>query len=430
MKTSRSQKLFNIAETYLVAGVNSPVRSFKGVGGQALVIKKGLRSKFTDVDDNVYTDYCLSWGSLILGHANRNVVLATKKGVQKGLSFGTTTEDEIKIAQYIVEAVASIDLVRFVNSGTEATMSAIRLARGFTKRNIVIKFDGCYHGHCDDLLTVAGSGVSDLKSSSSAGIPDEHIHNTISLPYNNVDSFSKVIDENKENIACVILEPVAGNMGVIPAKKEFLQILRDLTKKYGIVLIFDEIMSGFRTSKGCVQSEYGIIPDITCLGKIISGGFPVGLYGGRKDIMQTLAPLGDVYQAGTFSGNPVIMKAGLSALRQLNDNVYMKLNKKAEDFMLNLNTFFKGNNIKAHLSGYKSMLSLRFCEKEVLNYKEAQLAQGYEKYSRLFHFLLKRGIYFPPSDLEAFFISTVHSKKDIEDLLYVLKDWFLLEKTA
>jgi glutamate-1-semialdehyde 2,1-aminomutase len=424
MKTEISKEKFEEACKYLVGGVNSPVRSFKGVGGQPLIMKEGKRSKFIDLDGNEYTDYCLSWGSLILGHANRNVVLAAKKTAERGLSFGTTTYAEIEMARQIVESVPSIDLVRFVNSGTEATMSAIRLARGFTKKDIVIKFDGGYHGHVDDLLTVAGSGVAQLQESSSKGIPQAHLKNTISLPYNDSAAVTKVIKERVDEIACVIIEPVAGNMGVIPGKKEFLQTLRDLTAEHSIVLIFDEIMSGFRSSKGCVQSDYNIIPDVTCLGKIISSGFPIGCYGGRREIMECLAPLGSVYQAGTFSGNPVVMKAGLAGLRQLNDNVYAKLNKKCKVFAEDLNSFFKEKDIDAHLSTYCSKMSLRFRREEVLNYEDAIAAQGHEKYTELFHFLLKKGIYLPPADLEAFFISTSHSKDDIDELSAALKDFF------
>ncbi len=424
MKTNNSKKIFQESQNYLVGGVNSPVRSFKGVGGQALVMQKGLRSKFTDVDNNEYTDYCLSWGALILGHANRNVVLAAKKTAERGFSFGTTTQAEVEMAEHVAQCVPSIELVRFVNSGTEATMSAIRLARGFTGRDIVVKFDGCYHGHFDDLLTVAGSGVAELAESSSKGIPHKHIENTISLPFNDTEKVKAVIEENKDKIACVILEPVAGNMGVIPGTKEFLQILRDVTQKHGIVLIFDEIMTGFRTSSGCVQSDYGIIPDMTCLGKIISSGFPIGAYGGRKDIMECLAPLGSVYQAGTFSGNPVVMKAGLAGLKQLNDQVHAKLNQKCENFANELNALFVEQGVDAHLAHYKSMMSLRFRKEPVLNYKDAQDAQGHERYKELFHFLLNRGIYLPPADLEAFFVSTVHSKKDLAELSDALKEYF------
>ena len=325
MRMNRSEEYFDKAQKFMVGGVNSPVRSFNGVGGNPLVMKYGRGSKLYDYDNNAYTDYCLSWGALILGHAHRNVVLSAKKTLEKGASFGTTTREEVDMAEHICGRVPSIDLIRFVNSGTEATMSAIRLARGFTKRDVIVKFDGCYHGHFDDLLTKAGSGVAQLKESSSQGIPESHIENTISLPINNVEILEKTLTEKKTDIACVIIEPVPGNMGVIPPDIHFLQVLRDLTQKLGIVLIFDEVMTGFRTHPGCVQSEIDIIPDMTCLGKIIGSGFPIGAYGGRKDIMQCLAPLGGVYQAGTFSGNPVVMRAGLAGLRLLTAEFYQNL---------------------------------------------------------------------------------------------------------
>ncbi len=424
MRTQNSNKYFEQAKKVMVAGVNSPVRSFNGVGGDPLVMKYGRRQKLFDYDNNAYTDYCLSWGALIFGHAHRNVVLAAKKAVEKGTSFGTTTREEIGIAEHIVKQVPSIERIRFVNSGTEATMSAIRLARGFTQRDILVKFDGCYHGHFDDLLTKAGSGVANLKESSSLGIPQSHMQNTISLPYNNTKILEQTLTKHKDKIACVIIEPVAGNMGVIPATTEFLKTLRELTKKYNIVLIFDEIMTGFRTHPGCVQSEVNIIPDMTCLGKIIGGGFPIGAYGGRKDIMQHLAPEGGVYQAGTFSGNPVVMKAGLAALRLLNKDFYKSLNKKCAEFTEAINSYFQKNNMGVHMAHYKSMMSIRFRKESVLNYDDALAAAGGERYGQLFWHLLKAGIYWPPADLESFFVSGMHTQKDLDDLLGHLKGFF------
>lgn len=416
MKTQKSEEFFKEAQSVLVGGVNSPVRSFKGVGGHPLIMKMGKGSKLSDHDGNTYTDYCLSWGALILGHAHRNVVLAAKKTAERGLSFGTTTREEIEIAKYIVENVPSIELVRFVNSGTEATMSAARLARGYTKRDVIVKFDGCYHGHFDDYLAQAGSGVAQLAESSSAGIPKSHLDSTISLPYNNVELTKKILIERKDDIACVILEPVAGNMGVIPATKEFLTMLREVTEQYGIVLIFDEIMTGFRTSRGCVQSDYGIIPDMTTLGKIVGGGFPIGVYGGKREIMECLAPLGNVYQAGTFSGNPVVMRAGLANLRLLSDSFYLRLNQRCEDLAQELNGHFVKNGINAHVSHYKSMMSFRFRQEEVCNYQDAQAAAGGKKYAQLFEHFLTNGIYMPPADLEAFFVSGMHRSKELKEL--------------
>lgn len=307
-------------------------------------------------------------------------------------------------------------------------MSAIRLARGFTQRDTIVKFDGCYHGHFDDLLTMAGSGVIQLKKSSSLGIPQNHIDNTISLPYNDVIVLEQTLAKHKNTIACVIIEPVAGNMGVIPAKPEFLKLLRELTGQYGIILIFDEVMTGFRTSTGCAQADYGVTPDLTCLGKIIGAGFPVGAYGGRKDIMQCLAPLGGVYQAGTFSGNPVVMRAGLTGLRLLNTAFYKRLNDRCADFAEEINNYFKANSIDAHLNFYKSMMSIRFRKEPVLDYTDARAAAGEERYAGLFQHLLNAGIYWPAADLEAFFVSGMHAKKDLEHLANALKNFFKNDK--
>ena len=428
MAINRSKELFAHAQKVMVGGVNSPVRAFKTVGGSPLIMDHGRGSKLYDVDGNEYTDYCLSWGALIYGHAHRNVVLAVKKRINKGSSFGATTKAEIDMAELIVKRIPSIDLVRFVNSGTEATMSAIRLARGFTKKNIVIKFDGCYHGHCDDLLIKAGSGVAQLKESSSSGVPESHIQHTMSLPYNDAAVFAEAVDRHKEDIACVIVEPVAGNMGVIPADRKFLKTLRELTKKNNIVLIFDEIITGFRVGLGGAQAEYGIAPDLTCLGKIIGGGFPVGAYGGRKDIMNCLAPLGSVYQAGTFSGHPVVLRAGLETLKLLDQSFYGSLNSKSQNVAQALNAFFVENNIPAHISFFKSMLSLRFRTEAVVNYRDAQNASNAELYARLFQFLLSRGIYFPPADLESFFISGMHSQKELNQLMETVKSFFTAGK--
>lgn len=428
MRTQHSQEYFEQARQVLVGGVNSPVRSFKGVGGDPLIIKYGRGARLFDYDNNDYTDYCLSWGALILGHAHPNVVLSAKRTMKKGMSFGTTTREEIEIAKYITQHVPSIELIRFVNSGTEATMSAIRLARGFTKRDLIVKFDGCYHGHFDDLLTTAGSGVAQLNQSSSLGIPQNHIDNTLSLPYNDTAVLENTLAKYKDKIACVIIEPVAGNMGVIPATPEFLKRLRELTRQYGIVLIFDEVMTGFRTGAGCAQSDYGVLPDLTCLGKIIGAGFPVGAYGGRRDIMECLAPLGGVYQAGTFAGNPVVMRAGLTALRLLNTAFYKRLNDRCAAFADDLNNYFKANAIDAHISYYHSMMSIRFRKNAVMNYTDAQAAAGGPRYSALFRHLLESGIYWPPADLEAFFVSGMHTQKDLAELATTLKSFFINAK--
>ncbi len=398
----------------MVGAVNSPVRAFKAVGGNPLIIQRGRGARFFDVDGNGYTDYCLSWGALILGHNHPQALKATQTAIGYGSSFGTTTKPEVEIAQFITKHVPSVDMVRFVNSGTEAAMSAIRLARGFTGRDKVVKFDGCYHGHCDDFLTTAGSGVAGLPASSSRGIPSGHVQNTFSLPYNDVNALSIVLDRHWKDIACVIVEPVAGNMGVIVPDKAFLKILWTMTKKYGIVLIFDEVMTGFRANLGGAQADFGIIPDMTCLGKIIGGGFPVGAYGGRKDMMRHLAPLGPVYQAGTFSGNPVVMRTGLAVLKNLTPSVYKNLNNKCERFANDLNQMLADNEIDARLSHYKSMMSLRL--------------RSDKTYAKLFHHLLKNGIYWPPADLEAFFVSTKHTAKDLDNLSGQILKFFLQSK--
>ena len=404
------------AQKILVGGVNSPVRAFNAVGGNPLLMDHGRGSKLYDVDGHAYTDYCLSWGALILGHAHQDVVKAVQNAVKKGTSYGTTTKPEIEIAQFIAKHVPSVDMVRFVNSGTEAAMSAIRVARGFTKRPKIIKFDGCYHGHSDDLLAQAGSGVAFLSASSSQGIPKSHIQDTLSLPFNDTQTLVNTIERHHADIACVILEPVPGNMGVINPHTDFLKTLRALTKKYNIVLIFDEVMSGFRSNLGCAQSDLGVIPDMTCLGKIIGGCFPVGAYGGRSDIMKHLAPLGEVYQAGTFSGNPVVMQAGLATLKNLTPQVYKNLNKIADDFVIKTNILLKTANVPAHLVNYKSMISIRFRRDAVYNYADAKKASSDKIYAKLFHHLLKNGIYWPPADLESFFVSTKHTTKDLTHL--------------
>lgn len=424
MKANKSKKLFKEARQIMVGGVNSPVRSFNGVGGDPLILDRGKGAHIYDIDGCAYTDYCLSWGALILGHKNKRVFNAINDQLKKGSSFGATTKPEIALAKFITNHVPSIEKIRFVNSGTEASMSALRLARGYTGRKLVLKFDGHYHGHVDDLLTTAGSGVAKLKQSSSAGIPKQHINNTISLPYNDIDALTATIEQHQDKIACVAMEPVTGNMGVIVPKKSFLQTARKLTRKYGIVLLFDEVMTGFRGQLGSVQADMDIKPDITCFGKIIGGGFPIGAYGGSAEIMDHLAPLGPVYQAGTFSGNPVVMRAGLATLKQLTTKKYAVLNERCEEFAQDLNLFFRQIEAPVHLAHYKSMMSLRFRKESVLNYQDAQKASSATIYANLFLYLLRNGIYFPPADLEAFFVSTAHTQKDLNHLSTCIKTFF------
>ena len=423
MAVRDSLRIFKYARKAMVGGVSSPVRSFLSVGTHPLIMERGQGQIVYDVDGNPYVHYSLSWGALILGHAQRDVVSAVKKAVDSGTSFGTTTRPEVELAQLIVKYVPSIEMLRFVNSGTEATMSAIRLARGFTKRNMLLKFDGCYHGHFDDLLIHAGSGVAGLKESSSLGITKGHIQDTLSLPFNDIKIFEETLERYKDDMACVIIEPVAGNMGVVPAEEKFLKAVRALTKKYKIVLIFDEVMTGFRTNLGGVQADLRIIPDLTCLGKIIGGGFPIGAFGGRKDIMAFLAPRGEVYQAGTFSGNPIVMAAGLATLKNLNRPLYENLNLKGKRFTEGLNSYFRQQHIDCGISHYGSMLSLRFKNSPVFNYVEALGASSKKIYRQLFKRLLSKRIYLPPAELETFFISSVHSDKDSENLSTVIKEF-------
>ena len=354
-----SKKLFEEAKKYIPGGVNSPVRAYKAVGGDPLFIKKAKGSKIYDVDGNEYIDYVMSWGPLILGHAHPQILEAVKIAVDNGTSFGAPTEVETELAKLIVQAIPSIELVRFVNSGTEAVMSAIRLARAYTNRDKIIKFEGCYHGHADSLLVKAGSGAATLGIPTSLGVTKNIAQNTIVLSYNNIEEFEKTMEQVGKEIACVIVEPIAANMGVIPPKAGFLQSLRTITQQYKTLLIFDEVTSGFRVTFGGAQILYNIAPDLTCLGKIIGGGFPVGAYGGKREIMEYVAPLGPVYQAGTLSGNPVAMTAGLQTLRMLcNPGIYESLESKASI----LDNGFKENAKKAGVSAFctrvGSMLSV------------------------------------------------------------------------
>ncbi len=424
MAGRRSVEVFDAARAVLVGGVDSPVRSFRAVGGDPLVFRKGLGAKVWDEDGCVYTDYCLSWGAAILGHAQRQVILAVKKTAERGIGFGTTTRAEADLACEIVRRVPSIERIRFVNSGTEATMSALRLARGATGRPLVVKFDGCYHGHADELLIAAGSGVSGLPRSSSAGVPPGHLAETIGLPYNDTASLERAFAEHGPRIAAVIVEPVAGNMGVVVPDRAFLKALRELTRRHGAFLIFDEVMTGFRTHPACVQGELGIFPDLTCLGKIIGGGFPIGAYGGRREIMEALAPMGEVYQAGTFSGTPVVMRAGLATLRRLTPEFYRALNRRAASFAEAVQGWLTRERIPARLEAYGSMFSLRFRPEPVRDAGDAAAAADPDLYARLFQRLLKRGIYLPPAEQETFFLSGAHSKRDLQDLCDALQAFF------
>jgi glutamate-1-semialdehyde 2,1-aminomutase len=411
---SRSRELFQQAERYLPGGVNSPVRAFKAVGGTPLFIKRGQGSRLCDEDGNEFIDYVCSWGPLILGHSHPRVVEAVKKAVDKGSSFGAPTELETKLAGMICGAMPSIELVRFVNSGTEATMSAIRLARAFTGRNKVVKFAGCYHGHSDGLLARAGSGMATLGIPSSPGVPSSLTSDTLVVPYNNLEAVQRLFDDFSAEIAAIIVEPIAGNMGVAPPRPAFLELLRSLTREFGALLIFDEVITGFRVAHGGAQAVYNITPDLTCLGKIIGGGFPIGAYGGRKDIMEMVAPVGPVYQAGTLAGNPVAMSAGIETLDILKESkVYDELDRKASLLEKGISEAASTAGVNMQLPRQGSMFTIFFAEDVVTDYETATKADT-ELYARFFHHMLSQGVYLPPSQFEAAFVSAAHTDGDIQ----------------
>ncbi|QSZ26906.1 glutamate-1-semialdehyde 2,1-aminomutase [Aceticella autotrophica] len=415
INNKRSEKLFDKAKKIMPGGVNSPVRAFKSVGMNPLFISRGAGSHIWDVDGNEYIDYVMSWGPLILGHSHPDVVDAVKMQVELGTSFGACTELEVEMAEKVVNAVPSCDIVRMVNSGTEATMSAIRLSRGYTGRDIIVKFAGCYHGHSDSLLIKAGSGALTFGSPDSKGVTKETAKDTIIARYNDVKMIEDIFLNFGDKIAGVIVEPVAGNMGTVKPKEEFLKALRELTKKYEALLIFDEVMSGFRVSYASAQGLYGIIPDLTTLGKIIGGGLPVGAYGGREDIMRMISPDGPVYQAGTLSGNPLAMAAGLMTLNILSKNpeLYEEINKKAERLCNGLEESMKQNGIPVTINRVGTMMCMFFNEEPVYDYDTA-VKSNTDMYEKYFKEMIKRGIYLPPSQFETFFLSTAHTDIDIE----------------
>ena len=407
-------RLYREAQRYIPGGVNSPVRAFKAVGGEPLFIEKGIGSKLYDVDGCEYVDYVLSWGPLILGHSHPQVIKKVKGALEKGTSFGAPTCGETELARMMVQAVPGIEKVRLVNSGTEATMSAIRLARGYTGRDKIVKFEGCYHGHADYLLVKAGSGATTFGFPDSAGVPHDFTRNTILLPYNDIPAMQRVIRENHPEIAAVIVEPVAGNMGVVLPEDGFLQKLRDITKKYGIVLIFDEVITGFRISYGGAQQYFAVIPDLTCLGKIIGGGFPVGAYGGKKEIMDCLSPLGAVYQAGTLSGNPIAVVAGIETLKILSQaGIYEKIERRTKELVESLRENAKKLRVDIHINQIGSMFTLFFSSDEVYDYKSAKKSDQ-KKFAQYFQGMLRERVYLPCSQFETNFLSLVHTEQDIK----------------
>jgi glutamate-1-semialdehyde 2,1-aminomutase len=411
--TSRNQQLFEKSQQLIPGGVNSPVRAFRSVGGTPIFFKKGLGSKLWDVDGKEYIDYINSWGPMILGHAHPEVIAAVQQAAANSLSFGAPTGLELEMAELLNTLVPSMEQVRLVSSGTEATMSAIRVARGFTKRSKIIKFEGCYHGHADALLVKAGSGLLTFGEPSSAGVPPEVAAHTLTLDYNNTqmlkDTFASIGDE----IACVILEPVVGNMNLIVPHQEFLQTLRELCTQHGTVLIFDEVMTGFRVALGGAQALYGITPDMTTLGKVIGGGLPVGAFGGRKDIMGVLAPLGPVYQAGTLSGNPVAVTAGLTTLKLVQaPGFYEKLTAQTVKLTDGLTQAAKAAGVTFSAQSVGGMFGLYFSASNPSSYAEMMQADK-NAFNKFFHSMLDSGIYLGPSAFEAGFVSAAHTDADI-----------------
>ena len=415
----KSKELFEKAKRLIPGGVNSPVRAFKSVGGKPLFIKKASGSKIYDIDGNEYIDYVGSWGPMIVGHSHPRLVSKLKKAIENGTSYGAPTELEVHLAEMITEAFPSIEMIRMVNSGTEATMSAIRLARAYTKRDKIIKFEGCYHGHVDSLLVKAGSGAATLGLPDSPGIPHDFARNTITLPFNDIERVRDILKKEDDTIACIILEPIIGNIGVVPPKKGFLQELRELTKNNGVILIFDEVMTGFRVAYGGAQELYNIKADITCLGKIIGGGLPVGAYGGKREIMKMVAPAGPVYQAGTLSGNPLAMTAGIETLKILSKpGTYKKLEKISDKLCRGIEEGAQKAGIPVYLGRVGSMFSVFFTEKEVTDYSTAKKSDT-ALFSKYFLLMLRGGIYLAPSQFEAGFVSLAHSVSDIEKTITV-----------
>jgi glutamate-1-semialdehyde 2,1-aminomutase len=425
MNIDKSKSYFAKAQELIPGGVNSPVRACKSVGCDPLFVKKAIGSKIIDVDNNEFIDFVCSWGPMILGHNHPKVVEAIQQALENGTSYGAPTPLEIELAEMVINAFPAMDKIRFVSSGTEATMSAIRLARGYTGKKVVVKFDGCYHGHADSFLVQAGSGVITLGIPGSPGVPDDIVKNTISIPYNNFETLEKTLSDDSLEIACVIIEPVAGNMGVVPPASGFLEKLRELTTKHNIVLIFDEVINGFRLALGGAQSRFNVAPDLTCLGKIIGGGLPVGAYGGKNEIMAQIAPEGPVYQAGTLSGNPLAMAAGIATLKVLGEpGFYDRLETKATAFADKLqqlaDKYLPGQST---LNRVGSMMTTFFNQGPVVDFKSAMKSDT-EQYGSFFREMLMSGIWLAPSQFEAAFISDAHSDEDLAQALEMTESSF------
>lgn len=413
-----TDSLFQQAQQYIPGGVNSPVRAFKNVGGEPVFIKRAKGAYLWDTNDKQYIDYVGSWGPMILGHAHPEVINAVKEAAEHGLSFGAPTEIETTLAKKICELIPSIDKVRMVSSGTEATMSALRLARGFTGRDKIVKFEGCYHGHSDSLLVKAGSGALDFGVPTSPGVPAALAELTLTLQFNNLEQVEEVFAKNGEEIAAIIIEPVAGNMNLVPPKKGFLEGVRKICDKYGTVLIFDEVMTGFRVGLQGAQGVYNITPDLTCFGKVIGGGMPVGAFGGKAEIMNHISPDGPVYQAGTLSGNPVAMAAGLKTLELLSQpNFYENLTVKVKSLLIGLKNVAHNADIPIATAGVGGMYGLYFTEADSVQSFDDSMACDGERFNKFFHGMLEKGVYLAPSSFEAGFVSIMHTENDIADTI-------------
>ncbi len=411
-----SERLFERAQESLAGGVDSPVRAFRSVGGTPRFVVSGKGAYLWDADERRYLDFCMSWGALLLGHANPAVVRAVRSAAGRGMSFGAATESEVQLAEEVKRRFRSIDLLRFVSSGTEATMSAVRVARGFTGRDKIVTFEGAYHGHADALLVKAGSGLAAASLPGSAGVPENAVRDTLVARYNDLASVEDLFRNHDDQIAAVLVEPIAGNMGVVPPDSGFLEGLRHITREFGCLLLFDEVISGFRVASGGAQERYGVEADVTCLGKVLGHGMPIGAYGGRRDVMERVAPLGPVYQAGTLAGNPLAMAAGLATLNQLHPDLYARLEKRSAQLERGLHDAADDAHVDVQVPRVGSMAGLFFQPEPVRNYRDAQRMDK-AAYGRFFWALLKRSVYFPPAPFESLFLSSSHHAHEVEETI-------------